>query len=70
MRRKNKFPVGIGMDTLIVVLLLFTVPPKSVQFALFKVPFCCKENPVGSVGQETITLVPDRVIVSNGALGV
>jgi hypothetical protein len=41
------------------------------QLAVFRSAFCCKENPVEGVGQETTTVfVCVKRMVSNGASGV
>jgi len=62
--------VGGLMLTLLIVPLLLMVPPKADQpAALFTLLFCRSTNPEGD-GQETITLVPDRVMVRLGAPGV
>src|SRR6266581_496040 len=59
------------MLTLLIVPLSLMVPTKADQpAALFTLLFCCSTNPVEGEGQETITLVPDRVMVRLGAPGV
>ena len=64
-------PGDAGTTTLLVVPLSFGVWPTSVQFAVPKLEFCCKLNPVEGDGQETIAvLVCVSVTVSSGAPGV
>jgi len=59
------------MVMLLIVPLSLTVPPKVDQpAALLALLFCCRTKPVEGDGQETVTVLFERVILSRGAPGV
>lgn len=46
------------------------MPELAVQFAAARLLFCCNVQPVDGDGHDTITWLPERVIVKGGAPGV
>ena len=65
--RKNKFPVGDVMIMKLFVPLLET-PLLVDQLEVVKSEFCCNVQPVEGYGHDTITLLPERVMVNIGGV--
>src|ERR1019366_9893292 len=65
-RRKNRFPVAGVMVTLLVTPLSLTGPMLDQPLGLTTLLFWYSENPAGGDGQDRITLLPERVMLSAG----